>query len=129
MGTYLTPEFDRERKRLRITDDKICRAARETRQGLKADKLGAYTYKKRVGLPNTGARDGARSIVFFKSGDNVYFFYIYAKGEMSKKKGKEIEDDEITAFCAVGSQFVNFTQAQIDMLLMHKELIEVKCDD
>lgn len=63
------------------------------------------------------------------SGDNVYFFYIYVKSELSKKKGKELEKDEIATFCDIGSQFVALTQAQIDMLLMQQELIEVNCDD
>jgi hypothetical protein len=80
-------------------------------------------------LPAVSPQDGARSIVFFNDGMNAYFFDIYLKSQLSKKKGKELEDDEIAAYCKIASDFIAMTQAQIEQLLKEKELIEVNCDE
>ena len=79
MGIYLTPEFEQDRKNARINDKILCKAARAIISGLLGDKLGKYTYKKRLALPAVSPQDGARSIVFFNDGMNVYFFDIYKK--------------------------------------------------
>lgn len=129
MGIYLTPEFDEERRRLGITDKIICKTARKVYSGLKGDQLGKFTYKRRIALPKVGERGGARSIVFFNEGEHLYFFYLYAKSELSKKKGKEIEDAEIEIFCDIASDFIEMDDARIKHLLEEKELFEVKCDE
>ena len=121
MGIYLTPEFDEERRRLGITDKIICKTARKVYSGLKGDQLGKFTYKRRIALPKVGERGGARSI--------VYFFYLYAKSELSKKKGKEIEDAEIEIFCDIASDFIEMDDARIKHLFEERELFEVKCDE
>lgn len=129
MGIYLTPEFDEDRKAARISNKILCKAAGKIFEGLKGDHLGKYTYKKRLQLPGVSAADGARSIVFFNNGDHVYFFDMYLKSELSKKKGKELEDDEIDAYCNVAPGFVDMTSDKIAELIESKELIEVKCDE
>lgn len=129
MGIYLTPEFENDRKKARISDSILCKAAKAIFNGLPGDLLGKFTFKKRLSLPGVGASDGARSIIFFNKGDNVFFFDMYLKSELSKKKGKEIEDDEIEAYCRMGKDFVAMTPTDITKLLTSKELIEVICDD
>jgi hypothetical protein len=74
MGIYLTPEFEEDRTKARISDTILCKAGKAILSGLTGDHLGKYTYKKRLALPAVSARDGARSIVFFNNGTNVYFF-------------------------------------------------------
>nr|WP_318381445.1 type II toxin-antitoxin system RelE/ParE family toxin [uncultured Enterobacter sp.] len=100
-----------------------------TRKDAHGDHLGKYTYKKRLALPAVSPRDGARAIVFFKDGENVYFFDMYLKSHLSKKKGKELEDDEIDAYCKIAKDFVAMSPVQIKRLTEAKELIEVICDD
>lgn len=129
MGIYLTPEFETERQNARISNSILCKAAKTIFGGLPGDPLGKFTFKKRLRLPGVGASDGARSIIFFNNGDNVFFFDMYLKSELSKKKGKEIEDDEIEAYCRMGKDFIAMTTTQIQKLLTKKELIEVICDD
>ena len=129
MGIYLTPEFEGDRKRARISDATLCKAGKAIFSGLRGDSLGKFTYKKRLGLPGVGARDGARSIVFFNDGENIYFFDMYLKSEISKKKGKELETDEIDAYCSIAQDFVAMSPARIERLLADKELIEVACND
>lgn len=129
MGIYLTPEFEAGRKDARISNAVLCKAANAIFSGLHGDHLGKYTYKKRLALPSVSPRDGARAIVFFHDGDNVYFFDMYLKSHLSKKKGKELEDDEIDAYCRIAEDFIALTTAQIKGLVADKELIEVTCDD
>jgi len=129
MGIYLTPEFQEERCNARINDKILCKAAKSIFAGLHGDPLGRYTFKKRLGLPGVGASDGARSIVFFNYGNNIYFFDMYLKSQLSKKKGKELEDDEIDAYCRIARDFIAMSDWKVRELIKLKELIEVTCDD
>jgi len=129
MGIYLTPEFEVERQDARISDTILCKAAKAIFSGLSGDHPGKYTYKKRLALPAVSPRDGARAIVFFSDGTDIYFFDMYLKSKLSKKKGKELEDDEIDAYCKIAEDFVALSQVEIQYLLKNKELLEVTCDD
>lgn len=54
---------------------------------------------------------------------------MYLKSELSKKKGKELEADEINAYCNIAKDFIAMSSVMIKTLLTDKELIEVTCDD
>lgn len=54
---------------------------------------------------------------------------MYLKSGLSKKKEKELEDDEIDAYCNIAKDFISMSQATINKLLSDKELVEVNCDD
>lgn len=99
------------------------------RNGSHDGHLGRHVYKKRIGVHGAGASDGARSIVFFNNDTHLYFFDIYLKSELSKKTGKELEDDEIDVFCAIAKDFLSMSDNTLEQLVKDKELIEVKCDD
>ncbi|HAU5564326.1 TPA: type II toxin-antitoxin system RelE/ParE family toxin [Serratia fonticola] len=129
MGIYLTPEFQEERRHAHINDKILCKAAKSIFAGLYGDPLGRYTFKKRLGLPGVGASDGARSIVFFNYGNNIYLFDMYLKSQLSKKKGKELEDDEIDVYCRIARDFIAMSDEKVRELIKLKELIEVTCDD
>jgi hypothetical protein len=125
MGVYLTPEFEQERQKAHISDKILCKAAKAILAGLPGDPLGKFTYKKRLALPGTSPRDGARSIIFFNHGSSIYFFDMYLKSHLSKKKGKELEDDEIDAYCQIAKDFIALQPAQVQQLVKDKQLIEV----
>ena len=128
-ATTQYPEFDELRKNARINDKALCKAAKAIFSGLPGDHLGKYTWKKRLPVPGLGgSSNGARSIVFFNNGSDIFFFDMYLKSKLSKKKGKELEDDEIDVYCAFAEDFIEMTPAQVAQLLEQGELIEV-CDD
>lgn len=127
MGIYLTPEFEEDRQKARINNKILCKASKAILAGLRGDRLGKYTFKKRLGLPGAGAVGGARAIVFFNAGDNIFFFDMYLKSTLSKKKGKELEEDEIDAYCKIAADFIAMKREKIESLLALKQLIEVKC--
>lgn len=67
---------------------------------------------------------------FFLTMVKIFFFFdMYLKSALSKKKGKELEDDEIDAYCKIASDFISMSQELIDVLLIKNDLIEVVCDD
>lgn len=125
MAIYLTPEFDKERRNARINDDTMRKVAKAITAGLMGDRLGKYTFKKRIGLPGVSSRDGARAIIFFNDGSNVFFFDIYLKSQLSKKRGKELENDEIDAYCRIAKDFIELSMSEIKLLLDSKNLLEV----
>lgn len=130
MGIYLTSEFNEERHRARITDIVLCKAAAAVFSGLRGDSLGKFTWKKRLPVPGLGgSRNGARAIVFFNNGSDLFFFDMYLKSTLSKKKGKELEEDEIDAYCRIAEDFIAMDPALITDLLKREELFEVTCDD
>lgn len=54
---------------------------------------------------------------------------MYLKSQLSKKKGKELEDDEIDAYCNIARDFIAMPDELIEALVKVKELIEVTCND
>lgn len=54
---------------------------------------------------------------------------MYLKSQLSKKKGKELEDDEIDAYCSIARDFIAMPDELIEALIKAKELIEVTCND
>ena len=127
MGIYLTPDFDDDRRKARITNGMLCKTAGDIFRGLSGDPLGKFTYKKRMGLPGVSARDGARAIVFFNAGENLSFFDMYLNTEFPKKKGKDLEDDDTASYCKIASDLISMGQELIDVLLINNDLIEVVC--
>jgi len=125
MAIYLTPEFDKERRNARINDDTMRKVAKSITAGLMGDRLCQYTFKKRIGLPGVSSRDGARAIIVFNDGSNVFFFDIYLKSQLSKKRGKELENDEIDAYCRIAKDFIALSMSEIQLLLDSKNLLEV----
>ncbi|WAH61955.1 hypothetical protein LZ023_36045 (plasmid) [Pseudomonas silvicola] len=85
---------------------KFCKAAKSIFAGDYMEPIRTLHVQTRLGLPGVGASDGARSIVFFNYGNNIYFFDMYLKSQLSKKKGKELEDDEIDAYCRIARDFI-----------------------
>ncbi|NIG18224.1 hypothetical protein F3J37_05955 [Pantoea sp. Al-1710] len=54
---------------------------------------------------------------------------MYLKSQLSKKKAKELEDDEIDAYCRIARDFIAMSDEKVRELIKLKELIEVTCDD
>ncbi|MEG0199011.1 MAG: hypothetical protein RR676_18000 [Acinetobacter sp.] len=44
MGIYLTPEFETERQKARISNAMLCKAAKAIFSGLPGDPLGKFTF-------------------------------------------------------------------------------------
>jgi hypothetical protein len=64
----------------------------------KADaNLGGGVYKVRVARSGAGKSGGYRVIVFFKSGDRIFYVYGFAKSDMGNISEKQLKDFKIAA--------------------------------
>ncbi|HGU2469433.1 TPA: type II toxin-antitoxin system RelE/ParE family toxin, partial [Escherichia coli] len=108
-----------------IHDKVLMAAAEEVMQGIWEADLGSGVIKKRLPLQQ-GKSGGARTIIFFKSANHVFFYDGWSKSGLSSKGSKEIEDDELAAYKKMANAFLAFSNKQIEDLIETGFLIEVK---
>ena len=65
-----------------ISDEALCTALSEIENGLIDANLGGGVIKKRVARSNGSKSNGFRTIIFFKEGRNVFFFYGFIYGNL-----------------------------------------------
>ena len=83
--------------------------------------------KKRIAL-TSGKRAGARIIIFFKSGKNLFFVDGWKKNQVNHRV-KEIPDDALASYKDLAGDLLKLTEQQIERLKQAKQLREVKGDD
>lgn len=107
-----------------ISDKDLCKALKEVKNGLIDADLGGGVIKKRVARLNGSKSNGFRTIIFFKEGKNVFFFYGFAKSEKAN-----ISKSERDAFKVIAKQMFAYDDKQIKKAIESKEIIEVICDE
>ncbi len=113
---FKTAWFAKEARKSKITDESLCRAIRQVRQG-QADDLGGGVYKKRL---NDNMH---RSIILAQAGTFWIYAYLYAK-----KDRENIATDELAAFKKLAKDFSEAGDGKIAALLAEQELLEI-CHD
>ena len=121
MRIFKTKLFNRCAKDMGLRDAALIKAVKEILQGLYEANLGGNIYKKRVPLGSRGKSGGARTIVAFKVRDKAIFLYGFPKNERGNINKKE-ED----AFKELASDFLNFSDKQINEAVKTGDLIEVR---
>ena len=120
MQVLATRYFARWAKHDKVSNKKILDAIHELQNGLHDGNLGGDIYKKRISINNRGKRDGGRTIIAFKDGNNVFCLYAYPK---SKKEN--ITEEELSAFQKNAHYYFLRNETEIDSLIKNNELIEV----
>ena len=113
---FKTKRFDKDARKEGIPDDELCTAAKELSEG-KGDDLGGNVWKKRLN------ENRSRSIVATKPGEFWVFNYLFGKSDRDN-----IDGDELAAFKKLASDYNQFGQAGINVLLAAKSMKEI-CDD
>lgn len=116
MKVFKTAWFAKEAKKAHISDDDLCRKAREVAQG-KADNLGDGVYKKRL------QKNLYRSIILAKNGENFFYTFLYAKKDQAN-----ISDDELCEFKKLAKTHGSMNEGQIQKLLDNQSYFLV-CGD
>ena len=80
MRIFKTKAFNRWAKGL-LTDESLLVAVDEISVGRFDASLGQKVYKQRVAIAGAGKSGGARTILAFHEGDNVFFMYGFEKNE------------------------------------------------
>lgn len=127
MGIFVTRVFERNLRKVGIKDNKLCQAANEIRSGLFDADLGGGVFKKRIPLAS-GKSGGARSVVAFKAGNNLFFVNGWTKKSVAGGGQKEISDADLAGYRDAAAQFLAFTTQNIKDAVQKGLLREVKCD-
>jgi hypothetical protein len=73
-----------------ITDDELKAMVNQLEAGQADADLGGDVYKVRVARPGAGKSGGYRVIVFFRSGERMFYVYGFAKSNMGNISQKEL---------------------------------------
>ncbi|MCA7014887.1 type II toxin-antitoxin system RelE/ParE family toxin [Dickeya dadantii] len=123
---FVERHYDKTRKKSGITDQQLRDVAAEVVNNPDKGGLGGGVYKKRIATATgQGKSGGARTIIAYHREGKVFFFEGWEKNTVSKS-GKEIPDDVLDAFKIASTVFKNKSDADIEIDLKNKELIEVK---
>ncbi|WCG83257.1 type II toxin-antitoxin system RelE/ParE family toxin [Pectobacterium sp. A5351] len=126
MAVYTTKLFDKKLKSEILSDSYLCEIANDVMNDRVEGDLGGGVLNKRIAL-NAGKSAGARTIIFFKLGSNLFFADGWKKNQV-RKGVKEIQDDELAVYKDIADDLLQLTVQQIARLVKVKELREVKCD-
>jgi len=88
---YKTRHFTRWARKVVLSDQALCRAVAEIRQGLVDGDLGGGVIKKRVALPGHGKRGSTRTLLATNRGDRWIFIYGFEKNERANVTPNELE--------------------------------------
>jgi hypothetical protein len=81
MKIYKNKTFSKWQKGTDLTDQILLDAAIELSEGLYDGDYGSCTYKKRIGRPGHGKREGFRTIIATKFQEMYIFIYGFGKSE------------------------------------------------
>jgi hypothetical protein len=121
---YVTREFMRLARKLRISDEKLCNSADRAARGLINADLRAGLIKQRIGRPGQGNSGGWRVLAAFRPNHRCVFLYAFAKNERDN-----IDDDELACWHKVAAAYLEMSAARIEDQVESDELREVMCDE
>jgi len=89
--------FDRFARKEGITDGELKELAGFLENGYFDANLGGGVYKVRIARTGAGKSGGYRAIVFFNSGERVFYAYGFAKSDMANISGVQLRDFKMAA--------------------------------
>ena len=81
--------------------------------------LGGYVYKQRLARKGAGKSGGYRTLLFFRSGERVFFMYAFTKSDRAN-----ITQRELVALKDAAKVYMEMTPAQLAIALKAHELVE-----
>jgi len=108
----------------RITDAKLCKAAKDAERGLIDADYGGGVIKQRIARPNEGKSGGYRSIILFRRGHRSFFVYGFAKNERAN-----IDESDERDFKELAGILLAASDEDLKKLLEGGEFAEVKCHE
>lgn len=120
---FKTRRFSRWMRKTGLSDQTLCKAARELQQGLVDADLGGGVVKKRVALPGRGKNGGARTLVATNKADRWFFLFGFEKSERVNVSGEELE-----ALQALAADLLKLSSKALDALIRAGALQKI-CHD
>lgn len=107
-----------------VTDQALCKAVTEMKQGLVDAILGGNVFKKRVAIAGRGKRGGARTLIATRMQDRWFFVFGFNKNERDN-----ISSDELKFLQQLASDLLSLNDQQLEIALKAGELLEVNCEN
>lgn len=117
---YKTRHFNRWARKADLSDEALCRAVAEIREGLVDADLGGGIIKKRIALPGHGKRGSTRTLLATNRNDRWVFVYGFEKNERAN-----ISDNELEALKLLADNLLALTKLQISEAVSNGSLVEV----
>jgi hypothetical protein len=118
---FITKSFRKWMRKNGVQNQELITAAQEMSLGLVDADLGSNVFKKRISLPGSGKRSGARIIVATQFLGHWFFIYGFAKNEKSN-----VSKDELLYLQEVAKRLLTLKDREIDIAISANELKEVK---
>lgn len=99
---FKTKTFDRWAKKV-LSDEVLCKAAREIEQGIYEADLGSGVCKKRVAIAGMGKSGGTRTLVAKQHIAAIFFLL----GRQKSSPGTDFSDDAVEAAKIIGASLQN----------------------
>ncbi len=106
-----------------LSDDTLQQAIDEIGHGLFEANLGGNIIKKRVALHARGKSGGARTLLAYRTEENSFFLYAFAKNTRAN-----ISDKELKSLKLMAKYFLSLKNKEIKIAIKSGELFEVKSD-
>ena len=104
-----------------MSDEALCRAVKEIRQGLVDTDLGGGIIKKRIALIGQGKRGSARTLLATNRNDTWIFVFGF-----EKNKRANISDNELESLKKLAKTLLGLTSTQIAIAVGEGSLVEVE---
>ena len=117
---FKTKTFDRWARKV-VSDELLCRAAREIEQGQYEADLGGGVCKKRVAVPGQGKSGSTRTLVAKKHTTAIFFL----AGREKNAPGSDFSAKEVDAAKVIGLGLEGASIKKIDDLVVTEVLKEI----
>ena len=117
---FKTIAFNRWQRKLKLSDEVLCKAVSEISNGLIDADLGGGLYKKRIALPGHGKRGGARTLLATNKRNRWFFLFGFQKNEREDITGEERE-----VLQELSSQFLSYSDNELNYAVKQGKLLEV----
>ena len=119
MRYFKKPWFKRFAEKEGISDDDLKTLVAEMEAGTVHASLGGDVYKQRLARKGEGKSGGYRTLLFFRSGERVFFHYAYAKSDRAN-----ITQRELVALKDAAEVYMQMTPEDLTAAVKAKELFE-----
>ena len=123
MSVYVTKEFARFARKVRLANAKLLQAAQDVAAGHYDADLGGGVFKQRVAREGGGKSGGFRTIILFRVGSHSFFAHGFAKSDKANVSAKEL-----TALKRLADLLLGYSEEQLVVAQAAGELSEVESD-
>jgi hypothetical protein len=122
--TFRTKAFTRFAVKSGITDEMLCRSARDADRGLIAADLGGGVIKQRIARPGRGKSAGFRTLIVFRAGARSFFVHGFAKNEKDN-----VSKEELLALRKLAAELLAYDNQTLERVLAAGAMVEVTCHE